>query len=101
MTVLNNLGVTKILCRFNLLLEGKAGREIAESSRWEFSEKFSASNFTLSDAKDNTSGTLNGEGRADLPLLKFEFREIQRYVLLQQTYIEISWIYKIINVSTD
>ena len=40
-----NLRVTEILCRFILVLERKAGKEIPESSRLDFSEKFSASNF--------------------------------------------------------
>ena len=70
MTFLNNLEVTGKLCRFNLLLEGKAGREIPQSSRSEFLEKFSASNFTLSDAKDNISEPLNREGKTDSPLLR-------------------------------
>ena len=35
-----------------------------------FKEKFSANNFTLSDAEDNTSGPLNRGGIADLPLLR-------------------------------
>ena len=54
----------------SLVLEGKTGKEIPESSRLEFLEKFSANNFALSDAEDNTSRTLNGEGIADLPLLR-------------------------------
>ena len=33
-------------------------------------EKFSANNFALSDAEDNTSGPLNRGGIADLPLLR-------------------------------
>ena len=41
-----------------------------ESSRLEFKEKFSAYNFALSDAEDNTSGPLNRGGIADLPLLR-------------------------------
>ena len=40
------------------------------SSRLEFLEKFSANNFALSDAEDNTSGPLNTGGIADLPLLR-------------------------------
>ena len=50
----------------SLVLEGKTGKEIPKSSRLEFLEKFSANNFALSDAEDNTSRTLNGEGIADL-----------------------------------
>ena len=64
------LGVTEILCCFKLVLAGKTGKEIPESSRLEFLEKFSANNFALSDAKDNTSRPLNRGSIADLPLLR-------------------------------
>ena len=67
MTFLTTLGVTKILSRFRLILEGKTGNKIPESSRLEFLEKFSANNLALSDA-DNTSMPLNRGGMADLPL---------------------------------
>ena len=60
----------EILCSFRLVLEGKTGKEIPESSRFEFSEKFLANNFALSDAEDNTSGPPNRGGIADLPLLR-------------------------------
>ena len=70
MPVLTILGVTEILCSFKLVLEGKTGKEIPESSRLEFIEKFSANNFALSDAEDKTSGPLNRGGIADLPLLR-------------------------------
>ena len=60
----------EILCSFRLVLEGKTGKEIPESSRFEFLEKFLANNFALSDAEDNTSGPLNRGGTADLPLLR-------------------------------
>ena len=70
MTFLTILGVTTILCSFRLALEGKTGKEIPESSRLEFLEKFSANNFALSDAEDNTSGPFNRGGIADLPLLR-------------------------------
>ena len=49
-----------------LVLQGKTGKEILESSRM----KFLANNFSFSDAEDNTSGLLNRGGMADLPLLK-------------------------------
>ena len=62
------LEVTEILCSFRLILERKMGKEIPESSRLEFLEKFSANNFALSDAEDNTYGSLNRGGIADLPL---------------------------------
>ena len=67
MTFLTILGVTEILCSFRLVIEGKTGnKEIPESSRLELLEKFSANNFALSDAEDNTSGLLNRGGIADL-----------------------------------
>ena len=60
-----------ILCSFRLVLEEKTGKEIPESSRFEFLEKFLVHNFALSAAEDNTSGPLNrGGGIADLPLLR-------------------------------
>ena len=58
------------MCSLRLVLEGKTGKEILESSRLEFLEKFSANSFALSDAEDNTSGPLNRGGIADLPLLR-------------------------------
>ena len=60
------MGVTEILCSFKLVLEGKTGKEIPDSSRLEFLEKFSANNFALSDTDDNT----NRRGITDLPLLR-------------------------------
>ena len=70
MTFLTILGVTEILCNFRLVLEGKTGKEIPESSKLEFLEKCLANNFTLSDAEDDTSGPLNRGRIADLPLLR-------------------------------
>ena len=70
MTFLIIPGVTEILCSFRLVAEGKTGKEMPESSRLEFLEKFLANNFALSDAEDNTSGPLNRGGIADLPLLR-------------------------------
>ena len=60
----------KILCSFRLVLEGKTDKEIPESSRLEFLEKFLANNFALSDVENNTSGPLNRGGIADLPWLR-------------------------------
>ena len=59
MTLLTNLGVTEILCSFRLVLEGKTGKKIPESSRLEFLEKLLAHNFALSDEEDNTSELWN------------------------------------------
>ena len=70
MTFLTILGVMEILCSFRLVLEGKKGKEIPESSRLKFLEKFFANNFALSDAEDNTSGPLNKGGIANLPMLR-------------------------------
>ena len=69
MTFLTIFGVTEILYSFRLVLEGKTGKEIPESSREEFLEKFSVNNFALSDAEDKTFGPLNKAGRANLCLL--------------------------------
>ena len=79
MTFLTILGVMEILCSFRLVLEGKAGKEIPESSRFEFLEKFLANNFALSDAEDNTAGPLNRGGIADLPLLRTLLAICQKY----------------------
>ena len=70
MAFLTILEVTEILCSFRLVLEGKTGKEITESSRLEFLEEFSANNFALSDEEDNTSRPLNRGGITDLPLLR-------------------------------
>ena len=70
MTFLTILGAIEISCSFRLVLEGKIGKEIPESSRLEFFKKFLPNNFALSDAEDKTSGPLNRGGIADLPLLR-------------------------------
>ena len=70
MTFSTILGVMEILCSFRLVLEGKTGKEIPESSRFEFLEKFLANNFALSDAEGNSSGPLNRGGIVDLLLLR-------------------------------
>ena len=69
-TFLTILEVTEIFYSFKLVLEGKTGKEIPESSRLEFIEKFSANNFALSDAEDKTTRPLNRGGITDLPLLR-------------------------------
>ena len=45
-----------------MVLERKAGKEIPESSRFEFLENFLANNFVLPEAQDNTLGPLNEVG---------------------------------------
>ena len=70
MTFLTILGVTEMLCSSRLALEQKTDREIPDSSRLELLEKFSADNFTLSDAEDNTSPLKNRGGIANLPLMR-------------------------------
>ena len=56
--------------QFQISSKRETGKETPKSSRLEFKEKFTASNFALSDAEDNTSGPLNRGGIADLPLLR-------------------------------
>ena len=68
MTFLTILGVTEI-CSFKLVLQGKTGKEIPESSRLKSLEKFLVNNFTLSDVED-ISEPLNRGGIADLPLFR-------------------------------
>ena len=63
MTFLIISGDTQILCSFELVLEGGSGKEIPESSRLEFLEKFLANIFALPGAEDNTSGPLNRGGK--------------------------------------
>ena len=70
MAFLTILGVTEILCSFRLVLEGKTGKEIPQSSRLEFLERFLANNFALSDAEGSTSSPLNRGGIAELSLLR-------------------------------
>ena len=70
MSYLNILGVTERLCIFRLVLEGKAGKEIAESSTLEFLENFLVNNFALLNAEDNTTRPLNRGGITDLTLLR-------------------------------
>ena len=70
MTFLTILGVTEILCSVKLVLEGKTGKGIPESSRLEFLQRFSANNFALLDSEDNSSRPLNRGGIADFPLLR-------------------------------
>ena len=70
MTLLTTLEITEILCSFKLVLEGEIGKEIPESSRLEFLEKFAANNFAFLDAEDNTSWPLNRGDIVDLPLLR-------------------------------
>ena len=65
-----NWYVLLILCSFRLVLERKICKEISESSRLKFLEKFLANNLALSDAQNNTSGWLKRGRITDLPLLR-------------------------------
>ena len=70
MIFLTIVGVTEIWCSFRLVLEGKTGKEIPESWRLQFFEKFLANNFALSVAEKNTSRLLNWGRIVDLPFLR-------------------------------
>ena len=70
MTFLTILGVIEILSSFTLVPEGKTGKEIPQSSKLEFLEKFLANNFALSYTENNIFGLLNRGGIADLPFLR-------------------------------
>ena len=78
MTILTILGVTEILCSFRLVLEGKTGKKMSESSRLKFLEKFLGNNFALSDVKVNTSGLFNRGGILDLLLFRRPLAICQR-----------------------
>ena len=69
MTFLAFLGITEIYS-LRLNVEGKAGKEIPESSRWELLEKFLANNFALSYVKNFRSELLDWGSIAYLPLLR-------------------------------
>ena len=56
--------------QFQISSSPSRSKDIPESSRLKFLEKFSGNNFALSGAEDNTSGSLNRGGIADLPLLR-------------------------------
>ena len=58
------------ISRFDCRRERKPLKEIPDSSRLEFLEKFLANNFALSGAEDNISRPLDRGGIADLPLLR-------------------------------
>lgn len=64
------MGVIWMLCSFRLVLEGKAGKEIPQSSRFKFLEKIFAKTFAFSEAENNTLGLLNGRNIAVLLLLR-------------------------------
>ena len=56
------LGVTEILCSFKLVLQGKIDKEMPDSSRLDFLEKFLGNNVAFSDAEENTHNPLNRGG---------------------------------------
>ena len=74
-----------MLCTFRLVLEGKTGKEMSESSRLEFIEKFSANNFALSDGEENTSRPLNRGSIADLHVLR------RLLAICQRPKSQVSW----------
>ena len=69
MAFLTILGVTEILCNFRLVLDGKTGKKIPESSRLELLQNVFSKQFCFIRCS-NTSGPLNRGGIADLPLLR-------------------------------
>ena len=79
MTFLLRLGATETLCSFRLVLEGRAGKEVPQSTRLKFFEKFLAKTFTLSDAEDTNSRALNTACIADLLLLSTPLAICQKY----------------------
>ena len=78
MTFLTIFRSTEILCSFRLVLEGKTGKEIPESSRLEFLERFLANSFALSNTLEITSGQLNRRVIANSPLLRTQLAFCQK-----------------------
>ena len=74
MALLTILGVPKKLYSYRLILERKIGKEVPQSLRLEFLEKFLENNFTLSNAEDNTS-------RLKVPIPSF-LEKMDSFVLL-------------------
>ena len=70
MTFLTISGVTEIFCSFRLVLDEKTSKDVSDSSRLDFSEKFIANNFSLIDAESNTFGPLNRGNIANLRFLR-------------------------------
>ena len=79
MTFKNHIGSYRNIMQFQISPKRENSKEIPKSSRLEFLEKFSANNFVLSDAEDNTSRLLNRDGIADLPSF---WEVIDSFVLL-------------------
>ena len=60
----------KVLFRLKLVLEGKIGEKVPESSRSDLLQKYLVNNLLLSDAEINAFCLLNRGGMADLSLLR-------------------------------
>ena len=59
----SHLGSYRNIMQFEISYRRENGKNRSDSSRLEFLEKFSANSFALSDAEDNTSGSLNKRGK--------------------------------------
>ena len=79
MTFETILGVTEILCSFQLVLKEKTGKDISQSSILKFLGMLLGNNVALSDAEDSTYGPLNRRCIADLPLLRTLLAICQKY----------------------
>ena len=90
------LGVVEILCSFRLVLGGKIGKEIPESSRLMFLEKFSGKHFALSDPEDNTFRPLNRGGIADSPLLRTLLTIPQKF--REPNFLGSDWLFCFISI---
>ena len=79
------MGVTEIICSLRLVLDRKTGKEISESSRLKFLQKFLANNFALSEAEDNTSEPCNRGGREERSIEEYCIIEKRRFTLVENT----------------
>ena len=81
MTFLTILGVIgRNVMELQISSTKETGKDIPESSRLEFLEKFLAKHFALLDAEDNTSRLLNRGGIADLPLIFTDMTESTNFL---------------------
>ena len=79
MTFFYRFGSHRNIKQFQISSRREAAKEILESSKLEFLEKFLANNFLLSEAENSTCRWLNRGGIAELPLLRTLFAIHQKF----------------------
>ena len=79
------LGSHRNIMQFQIVIGGETGKEMPQSWKLEFLERFSANDVAFSDVEDNTSRLLNRGGVTDLPLLRtlLAIRQVTRAKFLE------------------